>query len=497
MPRVLLTNEQKLVASSQARLVFVESVPGSGKTTVAAERFGVVRYVHSRSDPRAVVAVSFARSATKELRDRVGRRWGARTLAAHNAITTMDRLHRAVVEFLLGTGRLRWPGGTVRPRLIDSWARQRGATQISVTGPRNQRWELGLNGDTLALAYRAVLAPCWGMMYANRQAFVDSLVEGVCTHDEIRQIVGAALGQQDLRAAIDEYLGRSLAHLIVDETFDLNGLDALIVRRVIESGVAVTLVGDPWQALYEWRGARPDMVHQLLADYQFVTLPMHTSFRFKTAETVALARDLRQGRGVTLPPAKTDDVNVVLGSEWEHLLAAGGDVVPLSFGQFDCQTDAAICLLLDEVTRLRLGARALYLPEAYRCLRREPESLDRLPYVLERLRDHSVALTEVMADLREATKIQGNRRPSLPGARLESRLARLSLLRQWLFVEDRYVPGLTFHQAKGREWAHVDVALDSAAQATLASGLDGTKEADRKLYVGLTRGSMSTRVRAI
>lgn len=253
MPRVLLTNEQKLVASSQARLVFVESVPGSGKTTVAAERFGVVRYVHSRSDPRAVVAVSFARSATKELRDRVGRRWGARTLAAHNAITTMDRLHRAVVEFLLGTGRLRWPGGTVRPRLIDSWARQRGATQISVTGPRNQRWELGLKGDTLALAYRAVLAPCWGMMYANRQAFVDSLVEGVCTHDEIRQIVGAALGQQDLRAAIDEYLGRSLAHLIVDETFDLNGLDALIVRRVIESGVAVTLVGDPWQALYEWR----------------------------------------------------------------------------------------------------------------------------------------------------------------------------------------------------------------------------------------------------
>jgi DNA helicase II / ATP-dependent DNA helicase PcrA len=431
-----------------------------------------------------------------ELRDRVGRRWGSRALAANNAITTMDRLHRAVVEFLLRTGRLHWPGGIVRPRLIDSWARQRGATRISVSGPRNQRWELGLNGDSLALTYRPVEAPCWGMMYANRHAFVDSLVEGICTHDEIRQIVGAALGRPDLRAAVDEYLGRSLAHLIVDEVFDLNGLDALVVRRVIESGVPVTLVGDPWQALYEWRGARPDMVHQLLHDYPFVTLPMHTSFRFRTPETVALTRDLRGGRGVVVP-ASVGGSDVVLASEWEHLLAAGGDVVPLSFGQFDCQTDAAVCLLLDEVTRVRLGTRSLYLPEAYRCLRREPESLGRLPHVVERLRDTSVDLGDVMAALREATKIQGDRRPSLPASRLESRLGRLALLRQWLCVERRYVPGLTFHQAKGREWKHVDVALDAAAQATLDSGLDGTKEADRKLYVGLTRGGVSTRVRSI
>jgi DNA helicase-2/ATP-dependent DNA helicase PcrA len=495
MPRHRLTDEQKQVAASRAPRLFVESVPGSGKTTVAAERFGVLRHAHNCTTPRAIVAVSFARSAVIELHDRVGRRWGSRTTAVPNAITTMDGLHRSVVEFLLRTQRLRWPGGTVRPRLIDSWARQRGATRISVTGPRNQRWELGLKGDNLALAYRAVDAPCWGMMYAKRADFVESLADGVCTHDEIRQIVGLALGRADLRDAIDEYLARSFAHLIVDEAFDLNGLDALLVRRVVESGVGVTLVGDPWQALYEWRGARPDMVHQLLHDYSFETLPMHTSFRFKTSDTMNLARDLRHGQGVVLP-ATTGDADVVLASEWEHLVAAGDDVIPLSFGQFDCQTDAAVTLLLDEVARARLGKGALNLPEAHRCLRRDPEVLG-VADVLELLRDPSVGITAVMTALREATKVQGQRRPSLPAARVVSRCDRLTLLRQWLTVDGRYVPGLSFHQAKGREWGRVDVALGATARAALGAGLDGTKEDHRKLYVALTRGSTSTRVRPI
>ena len=117
--------------------------------------------------------------------------------------------------------------------------------------------------------------------------------------------------------------------------------------------------------------------------------------------------------------------------------------------------------------------------------------------VLDLLRDTSVTVTDVMTSLRDAAKVQGQRRPSLPGARVASRLDRLTLLREWLTVDRRYVPGLSFHQAKGREWGRVDVALDATARATVASGLDETREGDRKLYVALTRGSISTRLRAI
>jgi DNA helicase-2/ATP-dependent DNA helicase PcrA len=495
MPRHPLTDDQKRVAASRASLVFVESVPGSGKTTVAAERFGVLRHARQGADPRGVVAVSFARSAVAELRGRIRQRWGARTLARPNSVTTMDGLHREVVEFLLRTERIHWPGSIVKPTLIDSWARQRGASRINVTGPRNQRWELALNGTTLAIDYRAVDAPCWGMPYANKTDYVDSLREGVCTHDEIRQLVGLVLGRAELRCAVDAYLSRSVAHLIVDEAFDLNGLDTLLVRRVIESGVGVTLVGDPWQALYEWRGARPDMVHRLLRDHPFQTLPMHHSFRFKTAQTRDLATRLRAGEGVAIAGA-TGSAHVVLASEWEHLQAPGSKVIPLSFGQLDCQTDASIALLLDTVTRGRLGQGALNVTEARRCLRRAEESLDLDP-VLSMLRDPSVRIEDTMEALRVATKVGGKRRPSLPGARVASRLMRLALLREWLLVDRRYVAGLSFHQAKGREWRRVDVVLDAAAQAIIAAGLDSAEEAHRKIYVGLTRASESTRLRPI
>jgi DNA helicase II / ATP-dependent DNA helicase PcrA len=153
-------------------------------------------------------------------------------------------------------------------------------------------------------------------------------------------------------------------------------------------------------------------------------------------------------------------------------------------------------LLLDEVTRARLGDSALNVSEALRCLRRGADSLD-LTAVMGMLRDATVAVQDVMHELRDAAKVQEERRPSLPAARVESRLGRLTLLREWFTADRPYIAGLSFHQAKGREWAHVDVALDASGRGVVATGLDGANEEHRKLYVALTRGSHGTRLRAI
>lgn len=63
--------------------------------------------------------------------------------------------------------------------------------------------------------------------------------------------IGAALEQNSHPAfsAATACLGRSYCHLIVDESFDMNVIDALVVERAIDPGVTVTLVGDPWQSL--------------------------------------------------------------------------------------------------------------------------------------------------------------------------------------------------------------------------------------------------------
>jgi len=186
----------------------------------------------------------------------------------------------------------------------------------------------------------------------------------------------------------------------------------------------------------------------------------------------------------------------VIAAEWDHLPASGMDVIPLSFGQLDCQTDAAISLLLDVVTRARLSEEALGQGEAVRCLRCDPDTLD-LSGAVAALRDPTVALEDVMEQLRIAAKVDGRRRPSLPEARKTSRIARLGLLRRWLLTEMSYVLGLTFHQAKGKEWQQVDVALDRRARDALANGLDPRIEDHRKIYVGSTRGISTTRLRRL
>jgi DNA helicase II / ATP-dependent DNA helicase PcrA len=89
--------------------------------------------------------------------------------------------------------------------------------------------------------------------------------------------------------------------LIVDEVFDANDLDIAIIEAALQAGVAVTLVGDPWQALYVFRGAKPQAVPDLLKRTGARTLPLTMSFRWDSDEQRELAERLRDGNGIVLP----------------------------------------------------------------------------------------------------------------------------------------------------------------------------------------------------
>lgn len=108
--RLPLTDDQKHAATSSADRVYIEASPGAGKTTVATERYGVARF-GTKGDRRGVLALSFARSARGELRDRVRRRWGANAMRWPHKVWTLDLLHFAIVRHLLSTNALKWPGG--------------------------------------------------------------------------------------------------------------------------------------------------------------------------------------------------------------------------------------------------------------------------------------------------------------------------------------------------------------------------------------------------
>jgi DNA helicase II / ATP-dependent DNA helicase PcrA len=69
---------------------------------------------------------------------------------------------------------------------------------------------------------------------------------------------------------------------------------------------------------------------------------------------------------------------------------------------------------------------------------------------------------------------------------------RLGLLARRLRFSGRLVPGLTAHQAKGREWNAVGVCLNGSERAALARGLLVWLESHRAVYVACTRARRFT-----
>lgn len=489
-----LTAEQRLAAATSRTNVFIEAGPGTGKTTVSAQRFGVQRFAAAhRHDPRAVVAVSFTRAATYNLRRRVQRLWGPAALTWPHRIVTLDTimcdlLHDLLRERLVIWPNMDtlWPDGNIALDVRDSWASCGGTVST------RSIYSLYLSGRHLHL--REEFAP----KHASRVpavAVVPHMLNGICTHQDIRDVLELALQDPTSAARVRRRLGETMRALIVDEVFDANDLDIAIIESAIAAGVAVTLVGDPWQALYLFRGARPHVVPELLKRTGIPTLQLNQSFRWRCDEQRDLAIALRDGHGVILPTDQ-EDLDVVLALWWKELWDLGGGVLPLAFHSFKGgYEEAAATLLLNHVTRNIFDLDATYLNDALTALnvqdRDAPRQLESaLQEVVEILRPGGKeAVAAAYLELVAVVGTVSARELRKPHWRYTDRLA---VLQQRLAFPGRPVPGLTTHQAKGGEWEVVAVRLRDAERAALGAGLSSAEDMHRKIYVACTRAHRRT-----
>lgn len=489
MPRPALTDQQRAAAGANCNRLFIEAAPGTGKTTVAAERYGVLRFTGVPEHQRSVTGLSFTRSATVELYRRIRGRWGSAALDWPHCVTTIDALIRDIIEHLLRQGVIRWPGDHSSVVVLDDWRGHRGYRWLT---PGNYRRvaTVGSSGMVTSTG-RAVTEARFGI--GNRDDFHWHLKAGRCTHEEIRDVLAALLRTSAGRVTICEFLRSCTAQLVVDEVFDANPLDLALVDLACDAAVACTLVGDPWQALYGFRGARPDRVPRLLEARTFETVELSQSFRFESPAMRRLSTALREGRSVAVETG--DAYDVVLAANWDDLWRGPHNVLPISFGRTTNKTDAAAIVLLDHLVSSSFGHSAVFLPEALVLLELDPEIyrsqgaavLGGVAEVLARAEGD--APVRALSALRSAMKELGApRRPRSGNAEAEGRqVARLAELSLRLRSRGQLVPGMTIHQAKGREWDRVGVRLTANQAGRLRAGLRRDDEEDRKLYVALTR----------
>ncbi|WP_225724669.1 MULTISPECIES: UvrD-helicase domain-containing protein [unclassified Nocardia] len=489
--RQKLTDEQHEAATCSDARLYIEAVPGSGKTTVAAERFGVIRY-DTACDPRRILALSFTRSARDELKGRIVSRWGGTALSWPHRALTLDGLHHEIVTYLLRRRAIRWIGDQTELTMLETWRGHRGVRPIEANAYRRV---VVLDGTTINS--RSVKQGVAGHFITGKQEFETHLSEGRCTTTEIRQIVDAVVRHRELRAEVSRYLVETVKAVIVDEVFDANLLDLSMIRVLVSNGISTTLIGDPWQALYRFRGARPEDVGTLVRQQHFETRPVSRTFRFGP-EMGQLAENAREGRRVLLKHASTADrCDVILARKWQSLWDGPDHVLPLSFGRPRNQTDAAVELLLDPVIQGRFGRPAHNAADAAAVLgidRRRLQSDGALNPVLELVRLGTTdSATDALILLRRILKESGSSCQLRPMAAPseEVQISRLVTLARRLH-RPRVIPGMTVHQAKGREWPVVGLYLGEDDIDRLAAGLIQHRDDDRVLYVALTRASHKT-----
>jgi DNA helicase-2/ATP-dependent DNA helicase PcrA len=487
-----LTNEQTTAATTRHPRLYIEAGPGSGKTTVAAERFGVLRFAKT-ADRRGILALSFTRSATTELRRRVERRWGSSALARPHRTGTFDRFHCDLLHYMLREGHIEWPFGHKRIEVLDAWNGQVGFQFLQP--PNGFKRMMTLHGRSIDTVAVRVTKPSKGI---GQKRHADAHLEaGRCTHDDIRNVLRVALRDDELVEVMINYLRQQYRALIVDEIFDADALDLVTIRMAVHAGISVTLIGDPWQALYEWRGATPDLVPKLLDGEDYAHHLVTKSFRFKSEDIKQMAQDLRSGHPVLLNRRQlsSSDTDVVIARTWGALWSSSGDVLPLSFGPIANQSQAALVILLDHIVNQHLGTSAIFASEARSVLRLDVDRLRRdgptlMSHVIAVLMQDNPRATEAALDaLRSAMRELGS---NCQLRRLQPNneallLRRMVEIKTRLQPSRRLIPGLTIHQAKGREWNTVGVKLEASELQALERGLQRNDENHRCTYVALTR----------
>lgn len=499
MSRPFPTVRQLRAATSNAQRLYVKAGPGAGKTFLAAEAFGHSRFYRHYGDRRGVVATTFARSARRELHRRVWRRWGRAASGFPNAVCTLDELHRRALRHLVGQGLLKWPGGGPLPEMVhDRWSTDAGATRAPGKKPRYYAWLK--DGEIVEARFtiesRDPRAP--RPAFVDDHAFLTALSDS-CTHVDIRNVLDAASqarSRPELEQEVVDLLRRTMCHLIVDEAFDLNGLDIWLLQCAGRADIPLTLIGDPWQSLYEFRQSQPRLVRRFIHRGAFTQVEVPGEHRFKTDEMRELAKALFDGDKFRVQrPDAADEFDVALAHDWADLWAETRyPILPAEPpGRLDGSLlTSCLILLLDAFIADRFerdGARAEAAAERHGLS--AAQARERLRPELERIAVGAAVPDDVWDMLEGLFRPASARSWKRPGKVAQDCMKRLIEL-----VSDiRPVIGLSVHQAKGLEWDRV-LLID---RELLVSGIRGNrlnqeKEAHRKTYVALTRARRLVRV---
>ncbi len=266
LPPALDDSQQAVVAHPGGPLLVLAG-PGTGKTTTLVE--AIVDRVENRgASPESVLALTFSRKAAEQLRDRVTARLGRTT-----STTMCSTFH----SFAYGLIRQYSPpelyAGPLR--LLSAPEQDVVLRELLVETPESVTWPDSLRS---ALETRGFAREVHAVLSRAREKGLDGedLTALGLAHDQ-PQLVAAGrfldqyltvlddLGATDYsdlirRATLEAQAHRNelrsrFSHVFVDEYQDTDPGQVALLRALAGDGRNLTVVGDPHQSIYAFRGA--------------------------------------------------------------------------------------------------------------------------------------------------------------------------------------------------------------------------------------------------
>lgn len=294
-----LTNEQRHIISAGFEHAVITAVAGSGKTTTLAWR---IRYLlHQGHDPARILVLMFNRSAKVDFDRKL------QSVCSDSGLATPEvrtyhavglRLYRRFVregylpgfsDNILSDQEINYQVFQLCKRLVPA--------ELADELRRNKK-EFVETASAFIDRVKTTLSPAEivfeDMEFSEHQRYLIDLFHSFEQWRKGQSRISFADMLYEPVMAIHQNppLQRLVANkmdlILVDEYQDTNEIQHLLLRYVAGDRARVTVVGDPDQTIYEFRGAKPEFILRRFSDEFENPLEQTLSYSFRYGHRVAL-----------------------------------------------------------------------------------------------------------------------------------------------------------------------------------------------------------------
>lgn len=303
------TPEQENLIQHEGNSLFVTAVPGAGKTRTMAQRFiRVSKDLTRMGETRGIAALSFTNLAASEIEEKVRTLGG--NASGSNFIGTIDKFLRQFLIVPASKSEYK-----ANPDIRDEWIQFGALAEFSL--PNNifnfSYVKIASLGDFNFLnesVSKKLISRGGSFKYSNSKDRIinaakekrETLRRQGCFDVDSARDYSIKVLQKNLYDLVDIMAAR-FREVILDEVQDCNATDLLLLEKLHDKGVKLTLIGDLDQDIYEFRGSNATKVQTFCRRRGFDEVAMTSNFR-STPEICDLVTYLRKGSAVVDAPVK-------------------------------------------------------------------------------------------------------------------------------------------------------------------------------------------------